>query len=164
MATATGAKPNVIVVQKAQPKRATGTGGAPTSISVVTKGPSGMQSPFEKVNAAHKHQQLFLTSQVIFHEVLPNRGLKKDSLFQELVSFIQKQDSLKTQVQKGPGGRPVLPKGLDPKRVCDNVILNSFPPSSNAKKTKKKNNGFYGTRINTKILYYNINCQTLRHL
>ena len=47
VATATGAKPNVIVVQKAQPKR--GTPGTPTSISVVTKGHGGMQSPFEKV-------------------------------------------------------------------------------------------------------------------
>ena len=36
---------------------------------------------------------------------------------QELVSFIQKQDSLKTQVQKGPGGRPMLPKSFDPKKV-----------------------------------------------
>ena len=47
MATATGAKPNVIVVQKAQPKK--GVAGAPASISVVAKGPAGMQSPFEKV-------------------------------------------------------------------------------------------------------------------
>ena len=62
VATATGAKPNVIVVQKAQPKRGTGTG-TPTSISVVTKGPGGMQSPFEKVNAAHSHSS---SSKVVF--------------------------------------------------------------------------------------------------
>ena len=50
VATATGAKPNVIVVQKAQPKRG-GQGGpsTPTSISVVHKG-QVLQSPFEKVN------------------------------------------------------------------------------------------------------------------
>ena len=51
MATATGAKPNVIVVQKAQSKRG-GPGGpsTPTSISVVHKG-QVLQSPFEKVDA-----------------------------------------------------------------------------------------------------------------
>ena len=103
------------MVQKAQPKRGTGTG-TPTSISVVTKGPGGMQSPFEKVNAAHSRNNSF---KLIFdiNETLQNNGPNYKILFQELVSFIQKQDSLKTQVQKGPGERPVLPKGLDPKRV-----------------------------------------------
>ena len=118
MATATGAKPNVIVVQKAEPKRATGTGGTPTSISVVTKGPSGMQSPFEKVNAAHSHQWPFQRRIMEYiMKCYQTVVLIKKFYFQELVSFIQKQDSLKTQVQKGPGGRPVLPKGLDPKMV-----------------------------------------------
>ncbi len=55
MATATGAKPNVIVVQKAQPKKGGAAAAAGTaSLSVVTKGPAGTQSGFEKVRPARR--------------------------------------------------------------------------------------------------------------